>query len=116
MKLFSAVILAVAAFSQFALASGPTMPVVKITSFAMVDNIPRLGEVCGVVQNNDVTSLRLSVVADPKTSSPGNYHVITGLDGTFCELINTYTGTVRVDVMGAPTITPVYAEAKNSRQ
>ena len=88
-----------------------TTPKVEITSFSAIEPSvsQHIAEVCGKVTGATSDRVILQVTADYSTSNPGRYNTFALKDGSFCQVINTIVGRVKVEIVGTKAAA---AEAK----
>ena len=93
-------------------------PVLKITSFNMIESSTRLAEICGKVTGSDAEVTVVRILVDPKTSTPGAYNILAATDGAFCSVVVTYTktATASVKILGKDSTSKVVtASERNTR-
>jgi hypothetical protein len=72
-------------------------PMVKVTSFHFTGNNTQLAELCGKV-SGPKSFYNLRVISDDATNNPGDYHTTSGKTGQFCIVLNTFSGTAKVEI------------------
>lgn len=78
---------------------GASASEVRVTSFRFLNTsgaFSAAAEICGEIVKSSGSPEMVTIIADPKSKGPGEYHAWAGKNGRFCSVIASFTGQAEV--------------------